>query len=340
MRRILGILVSLVAFAGLIWLGFAAAARMQASPRTNDAYLQADLVHMAPDVSGRIVELDVQDNELVRRGQVLFSIDREPYRLRVAQAAANVRALQATIGVTANQVASQTSKAGVASTGISSAQAQLALATSTLHRLEPLLGRGFVTAQQVDQAQTAQRTAQVSLDQARQQAVEAHQGISSVKPDEEALVASQAALALAERDLRLTTVSAPCDGRITALDIAAGEFATTGVPLFTIIDTEQWYAVGNFRETDLPGIRPGAPALVYVLMAPDQPVRGTVDSLGWGVEPDEGATFGGLPEVPRSLNWVRIAQRFPVRIRLTSPPAALMRLGASASIVVSPQATP
>jgi membrane fusion protein, multidrug efflux system len=322
----------------LVLFGLAAARRLQVRPRTDDAYLQADLVHLAPSVSGRIVQLDVQDNELVHRGQVLFTIDQEPYRLRVEQAAANVRALQATIDVTASQVASQTSKAGVASTGVSSAEAQLALATSTLHRLEPLLARGFVTAEQVDQARTAAQTAQVSLDQAQQQAVEARQGISSVKPEEEALVASKAALGLAQRDLRLTIVRAPCDGRITALDTAAGEFATVGVPLFTIIDTEHWYAVGNFRETDLAGILPGQKALVYVMMAPDQPVSGTVESLGWGVEPDEGTTFGGLPNVPRSLNWVRIAQRFPVRILLQSPPMTLMRVGASASIVIDRQA--
>jgi membrane fusion protein, multidrug efflux system len=160
----------------------------------------------------------------------------------------------------------------------------------------------------------------------------------SVKPEAEALVASKAALGLAQRDLRLTIVRAPCDGRITALDTAAGEFATVGVPLFTIIDTEHWYAVGNFRETDLAGILPGQKALVYVMMAPDQPVNGTVESLGWGVEPDEGTTFGGLPNVPRSLNWVRIAQRFPVRILLQSPPMMLMRVGASASIVIDRQA--
>ena len=126
----------------------------------------------------------------------------------------------------------------------------------------------------------------------------------------------------------------PCDGRITGLDTAAGEFATVGIPLFTIIDTELWYALGNFRETDLPEIKPGQSAKVYVMMAPDEPVTGRVESLGWGVSPDEGAVFDGLPMVPRSLNWVRIAQRFPVRILLQAPPADIMRLGASASIVV------
>ena len=126
----------------------------------------------------------------------------------------------------------------------------------------------------------------------------------------------------------------PCDGRITALDIAAGEFAATGHPLFTIIDTEHWYAIGNFRETQLERIKPGQHALVYVMQAPQTPVKGVVDSLGGGVAPDEGATFLGLPHVPRSLNWVQIAQRFPVRILLQDPPESLTRIGATASIVI------
>ncbi len=333
-RKSLGLLVSLTALAALVFLAVLTTRRLDLRPRTDDAYLQADLVHMAPDVSGRIIELDVRDNQFVHRGDVLFRIDPVPYRLRVAQARATVLGLEAKLSVTADQVASQTSNADTAERGIGSAQAQLALATSTLARLEPLLPRGYVTAEQVDQARTAKRTAEIALQQARLQATGARQAVSSTKPIEEELEAARATLALAERDLNLTVGRAPCDGQITALDIAAGEFAITGQPLFTIIDTEHWYAVGNFRETDLAGIQPGQHATVYVLAAPQHPVRGHVDSLGGGVAPDEGVTIGGMPHVPRSLNWVRIAQRFPVRILLDDPPASLMRIGATAVIVI------
>src|SRR5215472_16716192 len=223
-RKALGVVVSLIALAGVLVTVVLATRRIDLRPRTDDAYLQADLVHMAPDVSGRIVELDVRDNQAVRKGDVLFRIDPEPYRMRVDQARAAVRAL----------------------------------ASSTLGRMEPLLGQGFVTAQQVDQARTAQRTAQIALQQAQLQADEARQAITNTKPTEAELEGARATLALAERDLNKTVVRAPCDGRITALDIAAGEFAATGHPLFTIIDTEHWYAIGNFRETDLAGIEAGA----------------------------------------------------------------------------------
>ncbi|MBV8455322.1 MAG: multidrug transporter subunit MdtN [Acetobacteraceae bacterium] len=333
-RKGLGVLVSVAAFAAVILLAGLTIRRMDVRPRTDDAYLQADIVHLAPDVSGRIVELDVRDNETVHRDQVLFRIDPVPFQLRAAQAQATVRGLEGKLSVTADQVAAQTSNADTANRGIASAEAQLKLASSTLARMEPLLPRGYVTAEQIDQARTAKRTAEIALQQARLQAQSARQAISSTKPVAEELEAARATLAMAERDLRLTVVRSPCDGQITALDIATGEFAITGKPVFTIIDTEHWYAIGNFRETQLEGIRPGQHALVYVMQAPQTAVKGMVDSLGGGVAPDEGATFLGLPHVPRSLNWVRIAQRFPVRVLLDNPPQALMRIGATAAIVI------
>jgi multidrug efflux system membrane fusion protein len=335
LRKTFGVVVSLVALVGVIATGILAARRIDQRPRTDDAYLQADLVHMAPDVSGRIVELDVRDNQAVRKGDVLFRIDPEPYQISVDQARAAVRGLEAKLALAADQVAAQTSKADAAASGIDTAEAQRALAASTLARMEPLVGRGFVTAQQVDQARTAQRTAQLGLQQARLQANEARQAIINTKPSEAELDGARATLALAERNLNKTVVRAPCDGRITALDIAAGEFAATGHPLFTIIDTEHWYAIGNFRETDLRGIEPGQRATVYVMAQPSRPVPGKVDSLGWGVASDVSATIGGLPHVESTLNWVRIAARFPVRILLDAPPDELMRYGATVVIVIN-----
>jgi multidrug efflux system membrane fusion protein len=333
-RKALGILVSLVAVAGALVTAVLIARRIDQRPRTDDAYLQAELVHMAPDVSGRIVDLGVRDNQVVRKGDVLFRIDQEPYRLQVDQARAAVAGLEAKLALAVDQVASETSKADAAARSVSTAEAQQALATSTLQRIEPLLGKGFVSAQQVDQARTAQRTAQIALQQSRLQADEARQAISSTKPIAAELERARATLALAERDLNKTVVLAPCDGRITALDIAAGEFAAAGHPLFTIIDTEHWYAIGNFREGDLAGIQPGQPATVYVMADPSRPLHGEVESLGFGVASGLDAALGGLPHVERTLNWVRIATRFPVRILLDAPPADLMRVGASAVIVI------
>src|SRR6516164_3811296 len=105
LRKTLGILVSLMAMAGVLVCGVLVLNRIDQRPRTDDAYLQAYLVHMASDVSGRIVELDVRDNQKVRKGEVLFRIDPDPYKLRVDQARATVRGLEATLAITADQVA-------------------------------------------------------------------------------------------------------------------------------------------------------------------------------------------------------------------------------------------
>ncbi len=333
-RQLFGIVFTLGAVAAAIVGAVFASQRLDHRPRTDDAFIDADVVHMAPDVSGRVVALKVTNNQPVRAGDLLFVIDPEPFRLQLEQARAQLAGLQATLANTTNQVASQTSKADAANTGIGSAQAQLALASSTVARLEPLLPRGYVTAEQVDQARTSQRTAQIALQQARQQAQEARQGVSSTKPTEEQIAASGAAVALAERNLRLTEVRSPCDGVITGLSTVAGEYGEAGHPLFTIIDSERWYAVGNFRETELDRLQPGQHARVYVMTNPKAPVDAVVESIAGGVSPDEGIVLAGLPRVPRSLSWVRIAQRFPVRLVLQAPPPGLMRLGASAVIVI------
>ena len=133
-RRVLGVLVSLIALVGVLVTVVLTTRRIDLRPRTDDAYLQADLVHMAPDVSGRIVELDVRDNQKVHKGDVLFRIDPDPYRMRVDQARAAVQGLEAKLPLVADQVASQTSKADAAARGIVSAEAQRSLAASTLGR--------------------------------------------------------------------------------------------------------------------------------------------------------------------------------------------------------------
>lgn len=334
LRRGLGGLISIVVFAGVVVLIVLAWAQLDRRPRTNDGYLQADIVHLAPDVGGRIVELRVANNQRVKRGQVLFVVDPEPYRLRVSAQGARLRSLQAQLGIDTNQVASQGSKADAASTTIRSAQSQLSLATITRRRLEPLGAQGFVSAEDVDRARTAERTAAVQLEASQQQALSARQAVSSTKPLEEQIRSAEADLALAERDLRLTTVTAPCDGQVTSLDIAEGEYAAPGKPVFTIIDTERWFAIANFRETELGGMSVGQGATVYLVGFGNSVLHGTVESLGGGVVPDEGGDLGGLPRVPRTLSWVRIAQRFPVRIALPSPPPELMRIGATAVVVV------
>jgi multidrug efflux system membrane fusion protein len=334
MKKIIGRLFALSVGLLLIISAGLVIVRLDARPRTDDAFLDADIIHLAPDISGRIVSLNVRNNQSVHAGDVLFVIDPEPYELRRNAAKAQSRALEAKIDDTLNEVASQVSKADAAHTGIGNAQAQLTLASSTLARLEPLLGKGFVTAQQVDQARTARDSARIALDQAIQQAQAARQAVSSVRPLQEQLAASQASEALAERDLGKTVVKAPFDGKIIGLNVAVGEYASVGHPLFTVIDTSKWYAVANFRETEIAKMSPGTAATVYLMGQPERALRGHVESVGWGVLPEEVTLVNGVPRVMKTLDWVRLAQRFPVRVLLDQPPDDMMRIGASVVVVL------
>lgn len=328
-----GRLIAVLALAAAVGLGAATLERLAWRPRTHDAFLYADSIGLAPDVGGRIIALHVQDNQRVRQGDTLVDIDPEPFTLRLRQARAQVTALQAQIGLSNRQIAAQSSGADAAATQIERARAQLALAHDTVGRLVPLLGKGYVTAQQVDEAQSNERSAQAALTAITQQARQARQAVG----DTESLLAqedgAEAAVALAERDLRNAVVRAPFAGLVVGLDIAEGAYAAAGHPLFTLIKTHDWYAVGNFRETDLGQIAIGDPATVWPMADGDHPLSGHVESVGWGVRLEDG---GGpaLPAVGRTLNWVVVAQRFPVRIRLDDPPEAGMRIGATVSIRV------
>ena len=153
---------------------------------------------------------------------------------------------------------------------------------------------------------------------------------STFRPPEEvlqsgvdALVAQRAAveadIALTKLHLEMATVRAPFDGRVISLKISVGQFASAMRPIFTLIDTRHWYVIANFRETDLKNIRSGTPATIRLMSDSGKTFEGKVDSIGYGVLPDDGGlVLGGLPKVSRSINWVRVAQRFPVKIMVLS----------------------
>jgi len=308
------------------------------SPRTDDAYVRADTIGVASQVNGRIVSLRVHDNQAVKQGDVLFEIDPEPYQHALERARAALDSLEKQIGLSQRDVRAQQLAAAAARANIDRAEAQANQASDTLSRIEPLLAKEYVTAEQVDQARTAKRSAEAALQVARRDAERAAAAVSGV----DALVARlgelRAAVATAKYDLEQTVVRAPFDGRVIDLDIAQGEYAATGRRLFTLIDARNWYVIANFRETALKTIRPGMAAEVYLMSDPSHRFAGTVHSIGFGVFPEEGgASTNGLPRVPRSINWVRVAQRFPVRIRIDAPEADLFRIGASAVALIPPE---
>lgn len=318
------VLLTIVVLVFVIW-------RIDSSPTTDDAYASADTVDVVPEVSGRIVELAVTDNQQVKQGDLLFRIDPRPYEANLTKAEAALVALEKQIMLTQRSVNAQKLGADSVQAAVEKARAAAKQATDTLRRTEPLLAEGFVSAEDVSRARTAQRAAEADLNTVLLQAQQATSAISGV----DALVAQrdvvQADIALTKLHLEMATVRAPFDGRVISLKTSVGQFASAMKPIFTLIDTRHWYVIANFRETDLSNIHPGANATVRLMSDSGKTFQGKVDSIGYGVLPDDGGiVMGGLPRVSRSINWVRVAQRFPVKIRVDNPDAEMFRIGASA----------
>ena len=273
-------------------------------------------------------------------------------------AGANVDRAQATIREAEADVAH--SEAALAR-----ARAESAYAENNLHRVEPLLVRKYVTVDQVDQARTTQQASAQSVHEAESQLVlnrahlnsmlaalavakaSADQSTAQLQQSQSSvltldpLVAQRqgkaAATANAQYNYNQCRVYAPFDARVTNLVISEGAYAHIGQESFTLIDTRVWWAVANFRETQLRHVQPGMTADVYVMSDPGSRFTGVVESIGYGVTPDPslvGKITNGLPDVQRTLSWVHLASHYPVRIRIQSPPSNAIRLGESAVVVV------
>jgi multidrug efflux system membrane fusion protein len=193
-----------------------------------------------------------------------------------------------------------------------------------------------VSTQQLDQAETTEHDAETSLQQAQEQEAAANRAIDTEAGAEATVRARQAALAIARRALEDTTVRAPHAGRVVGLTVSTGEIVAPSQSLFTLVNIDEWFAVANFRETDLGAIAVGDCATVFSMIERRRSVKGVVQGIGWGVlDTDRINVPRSVPYVERSLNWVKVAQRFPVRIRLEDPPQDLMRLGATAVVEVN-----
>jgi multidrug efflux system membrane fusion protein len=328
-------LISLAIIAAAIVFGLYTLRRAAITPSTDDATIDADVVHVAAVVGGRIVDIPVVENGHVAKGDLLFQIDPVPYRLAVEQARADLAIAEAALETQRRVLSTQRSAATIAADQVQRAVTNLDLATRTVERLRPLAAKGYVPTQQLDQAETAERDATTSLQQAREQQVAAVRAIDTDAGAEATVSARKAALAIAQRALEDTTVRALHAGRVVGLTVLSGEIVAPSQSLFTLINDTEWFAVANFRETDLDAIAVGDCATVFSMINRDQPIKGEVQGIGSGVlDTDRVNLPRSVPYVERSLNWVKVAQRFPVRVRLEDPPQGLMRLGATAVVEV------
>ncbi|ABE33867.1 multidrug transporter subunit MdtN [Paraburkholderia xenovorans] len=328
-------LISLAIVAAAVLFALYVLHRSSVMPSTDDATIDADVVHVAAVVGGRIVAIPVAENMHVAKGDLLFQIDPVPYSLTVAQTQADLSVAQAALDTQRRVLSTQRSTATVSADQVQRAKANLALAERTVERLGPLASKGYVPAQQFDQAQTAKHDATTSLQQAREQQTAAVQAIDTEAGAEATVRARQAALDIAQHALGDTTVRAPHGGRVVGLSVLTGEIVAPAQTLFTLVNDDEWFVVANFRETDLHAIAVGDCVTAFSMIDRARPIKGTVQGIGAGVlDTDRISLPRSVPYIERSLNWVRVAQRFPVRIRLESPPQQLMRLGATAVVEV------
>jgi multidrug efflux system membrane fusion protein len=283
----------------------------------------------------------------------------------VSAAEANIHSMEADVSRSAAAVDQSRADIENAEQAVSRVRAEWAYASNNLHRVEPLLAKQFVTVDQVDRARTSEVAQAQALKQAESQLRQAQAAFQSALAQEEhsksTLTQSKAqheqsqnavttleplinqrgakmsAVDTARYNLNNCRVYAPFDARITNLTISEGAYAHVGQQMFTLIDARTWWAVANFREGQLQHITPGMRADVYVLSKPNERFSGVVDSIGFGVTPDADVVgrFGeGLPDVQRSLNWVHLASRYPVRVRVQNPPPDLFRVSESAVVVI------
>ena len=282
-----------------------------------------------------------------------------------ATAVAGVSKAESQLNASAAEITRRAMDQVVADGEVARLQAQFQRAEDHLQRLEPLLPQQFVTTDSVEQARTQRDAARAALDeaqarkraavaalvttraqhgatesalhQARSERSRAENAIGEIEGSNARIAAAAAAVHSAELDLTYCRVRAPFTGLVVNMNISKGAFARAGVEVFTLVDTRTWYVVANFRETQLRHIPAGAPVDVYLQSQPDKHFWGTVVGLGWAVLPENGTSVNGLPRVERSLDWIRLAARFPVRIKVENPDDSF-RIGASAVATVQSNA--
>ncbi len=315
--------VALIAGGSYVWV---TGGRYQ---ETENANLQQAKVTIAADTAGRIVQVDIFDNQSVKQGDVLFAIDAEPYRIALAQADAavagarlNVEQLRAAYSQAVAQEKSDAS--------------QVDYAQSQYDRAADLARKGINAKSSLDEARN-------DLDKAKQQLAAAEQGILSAKaalggnPDIETdrhptVMAALAARDKAAYDLAQTTVRAPADGIVSqAASFKVGQYVGPGTPLFSLVETGDTWIDANFKETQLTNMKPGQTAEIVVDTYPGRTFEATVKAIGAGT----GAEFSLLPAQNATGNWVKVTQRIPVRLQLADADAKMvLRTGMSATVTV------
>lgn len=275
-------------------------------PGTSDAYIKADAVEIAPQVSGRLIDVPVNDQQAVDKGDLLFRIDPQPFQDRVAEATAALANAR-------QKVAAEQAAVNAAQAEVAARQATLKTAQENFARARDLVAQDAGTKQALDDARAAFGVAKAQLALAEAQLNEARKNLGTPGERNNQIEQANAVLDQAKLDLAHTWVRADCRGRLSGFTIQRGDILQSGGKQGVLVCNRRFWVYANFKETDLTRIRPGQKATVDVDMYPNHPFHGIVESI----DPASGTAFSLLPPENATGNWVKVTQRVPVRILIT-----------------------
>ena len=343
-------------------LAYAVYQRWTDDPWTRDGQVRADIVKIAPRVSGYIVEIAVQDNQFVREGELLFRIDPSSYQLaadtaqvQLEQAGEDVAALEAAVKAAEAKVLQSEAGIVAARAMIKQTQAALANARSESARARRLLGDKAGSVENSEKKAATVLELQAAVESARASLSEAEAALASSKADLDQARANlgepgaanvrirEAMVQLEEARLNLswTSINAPFDGFTTNLDVNEGQFGSAGTPIAAFVDSSSFRVDGYFQESKLKHIKPGDRAIITLMSHPDTELKGVVDSIGYAIDPPDIADTEGesylVPQIEPTFDWIRLPQRVPVRIRLEDVPEDIQLVsGMTASVAIRP----
>ncbi len=299
-------------------------------PWTRDGQVRAYVVTIAPRVAGNIVAVHVSDNQSVKKGDPLLEIDPSQYTLAVQAAQQQLQQARQT-------VASLTAAIQSAQATVTATQATLDEANRELKRAQE--AGDAVSAEFVDQQTMAAQVAAADLAQHQAQLAQATQTLGTPGEDNYRIQAAKIALAQAELNLSWTKMVAPTDGYVTNLNLDIGDYVPAGGPVLAFVDSTSFWIAGYFMETQLRHMKIGDRAVVTLMAHPDQALEGEVESVGWAIAPPNVADVAGdrylVPVIQPVFDWVRLAQRVPVRIKITQVPDGVeLIVGLTASVAI------
>ncbi len=327
------------------------------NPWTRNGQVRAQVIQITPRVSGPIDKLPIDDNQFVKTGDLLFEIDPRTFEADLALARAKLDktrddlvALAKSVEAAEATVDQYDALIKAASATIRQTEAEVDRTELDVERARILLKKGNVTKRRYDEALAdfksavgARDNAVEMVNQSRAQKLQAEADLAQAKADLGApgeenarLRAAKAEVRTAELNLEFTEVRSPVDGYVTNLELRLGDQAVMNQPVLALVDVNSYWIHGFFKESAIANIVEGDRAIVTLMSYPDKPIEGRVHSLGWGIAQDDGSPgYELLPNISPTFEWIRLAQRVPVRILVDSlPEGVALRVGTTASVLV------